>query len=362
VSSFDEQDLGQRVDRALATITAGPAPAAAIMAQGRWIRRRRRVVRTGAVAVLAALTLIFPALLYKAVQGGQPPGPAAQGLTVNRLGPIARNGVIGSGTLDGKPWTVRLAGTRDPVAQAKGLPPTGRLGTRPGGSAPVTLHVAGSVAQRLLAGPVSPGVAYLTIRLADGSVHRLYPVAWHGHSYIGLVLPWNLAMARLTAYSRHGELAYAIPFSEPDHFPQVVSWLRPGAPVPAEISATVATGWNAGTQDQWSIVVRIGPWGTCLLNQAGYSGIWCRPTLSYPANAVIRVTSGPDLTDVAGITGRAVAYIKLTLRNGKTTRLHVLHVGGQGFYALSVVTNHVASWTAYTTAGRAIASGTGPPG
>ena len=38
-----EQDLGQRVDRALATITSGPVPAAAIVARGRAIRRRRRL-------------------------------------------------------------------------------------------------------------------------------------------------------------------------------------------------------------------------------------------------------------------------------------------------------------------------------
>jgi hypothetical protein len=65
---------------------------------------------------------------------------------------------------------------------------------------------------------------------------------------------------------------------------------------------------------------------------------------------------------LAGITGRAVAYIRLRLRNGKTGRLKVVHVGGQGFYALSVLGEHVTSWTAYTAAGHPVASGTGPPG
>jgi len=50
-----------------------------------------------------------------------------------------------------------------------------------------------------------------------------------------------------------------------------------------------------------------------------------------------------------------VAYIQLRLRNGKTARLHVLHIGGQGFYALSVLTGPPASWTAYTTTGHPIA-------
>jgi hypothetical protein len=80
----------------------------------------------------------------------------------------------------------------------------------------------------LLAGPVSPAVAYLAMQVADGPVYQLWPVAWRGHRYIGLVLPRNLAVARFTAYSAHGELAYAIPFPV-GGFPLVVTWLRPGA-------------------------------------------------------------------------------------------------------------------------------------
>jgi hypothetical protein len=360
VSGFDGQDLGQQVDRALATITSGPTPAAAIVARGRRIRRRRRAAQAGAVAVVAALAVAIPGLVYTGVRGGSP-GPPARQLTIAKLGPLARNGVIGSGTADGKPWTVRLAGGPDPVATAAGLPATGQLGTRPDGSDPVTWHVAGSGAQRLLAGPVSPGVAYLTMRLASGTTYRLYPLAWHGHHYVGLVVPWNLPVVRFTAYSQHGEVAYAIPFPDTFHFPRVVSWLRPGAAVPAVSTATI-TGSDARILNyHWSVQVQIGPWGTCLLDASGYAGTWCRPVAAYPPNAVTLVMSGP-MGLKAGITGRAVAYIQLRLRNGKAARLHVLHIGGQGFYALSVAIDQVASWTAYTATGHAIASGTGTPG
>jgi hypothetical protein len=358
VSTFDEQDLGLRVGRALATITSGPVPAAAIVAQG---RRRRRAARAGAVAVVAALAVAIPGLLYAAVRSG-PPGPPARQLTINHLGPVARGGVAGSGTLDGRSWTVRLAGGPDPVATAAGLPATSHLGTRPGGSDPVTLHAAGSGARRLLAGPVSPGVAYLTMRLAGGTTYRLWPVAWHGHRYVGLVVPWNLPVARFTAYSRHGELAYAIPFPRLGDFPLVISWLRPGAAVPPVSSATVGSGENLRFNTHWSVQVQVGPWGTCLLDAVGYIGTWCRPTVSYPPNAITLVMSGPSVTEAAGITGRAVAYIQLRLRNGKTARLHVVHIGGQGFYALSVLTDPVAAWTAYATTGHPVASGTGTPG
>ena len=356
MSSFDGQDLGQAVGRALATITA-PVPEPAIVAQGRRIRQRRRLVRAGAVAVVATVAVALPGLLFTAVR----PSPPARPLTISKLGPTARDGVIGAGTLEGKPWTVRLAGP-GPVATAAGLPATGRLGTAPARSAPVTIRVAGSGGWRVLAGPVSPAVAYLTMRLSGGTSYRLWPVAWHGHAYVGVVVPWNLPLARVTAYTRHGELAYAIPYPDLGGFPRVVSWLRPGAPVPAVSSATVAHGWTGRPAGQWSVQVQVGPWGTCLLDRLGYQGIWCRPAVSYPPNAVILVMSGPGLTEAAGITGRAVAYIQLRLRNGKTARLHVLHIGGQGFYALSLLAGQVASWTAYTTTGHAIANGTGTPG
>ena len=359
-----EQDLGQRVDRALAAITPGPVPTAAIMARGRAIRRRRRLAGAGGVAVAAVVTAVavaLPGLVFTARQPQPPAGP----LTISRLGPVARNGVIGSGTAGGRPWTVRLAGGADPVATAAGLPPTARVGTRPAGSGPVTLRVTESGTRRLLAGPVSPAVAYVTIRMAGGTTYRLWPVAWHGRRYVGLVMPLSVPITRFTAYSRHGELAYAIPFSAPPTgttgpgTPRmlVVSWLRAGTPLPAVASATVPDQNSA----PWSVQVQIGPWGTCLQLQIGFQGTWCRPTLSYPPNAVTLVMSGPYLTEEAGITGRAVAYIQLRLRNGKTARLHVLHIGGQGFYSLSTVTA-VTSWTAYTATGHPIATGTGTPG
>jgi hypothetical protein len=298
-----EQDLGQRVDRALATITSGPVPAAAIVARGRAIRRWRRLAGAAAAVGAAAVTAVAVALPGLMFTAGHPKPPAGP-LTINKLGPVARDGVIGSGTTGGKPWVVRLAG---------------------------------------------------------GTTYRLWPVTWHGHRYVGLVVPWNLQVARFTAYSRHGELAFAIPFPVAGEFPRVVSWLRAGTPVPAVASATVGhcVDRNGGF---WSVQVQIGPWGTCLQDNGGYFGTWCRPTVSYPPNALTLVMSSPYLSERAGITGRAVAYIQLRLRNGKTARLHVLHIGGQGFYALSVLTGPPASWTAYTTTGHPIATGTGTPG
>jgi hypothetical protein len=358
VTSFDQQDLGERVDYALTVVTPGFAPVAAIVARGRGIRRRRRAAWAGALAVVAALVVAAPGLL----RTGESPGPSAPALTISNPDPNARGGVIGAGTLDGKPWAVRLAGGSNLVAQAPGLPATGRLGTGPAGSAPATFHTAGSAGRRLLAGPVSPDVTYLTMQLADGTTFTLHPATWRGHDYIGLVVPWNLAVARFTAYSRHGQLAYAIPFPAGGTFPHVVSWLRPGAAAPAESSGVVAHGGDGHLSPVWSVAVWTGPWGACLVVNSGYHGLYCRPTIAYPPGAVTSVMSVPQLGVVAGIAGPAVASIQLRLRNGNTVRLPVVRVAGQGFWALSVRNRPVASWTARTATGQAIAHGTGTPG
>src|SRR5256885_12871639 len=89
VSGFDGQDLGQQVDRALATIAAGPTPAAAIVARGRRIRRRRRAAQAGAVAGGGPPAGALPGPGYTAVRTGAP-GPPAPPLSQPHTWPIAR--------------------------------------------------------------------------------------------------------------------------------------------------------------------------------------------------------------------------------------------------------------------------------
>jgi hypothetical protein len=355
----DEHEVRQRVQNALATMTAPPVPASVIKARGRGIRMRRRAALAGVAAVVAALAVAVPGLLRQAPPGTgavvRPAGP----LTISKPGPSAGPGVIGSGTVDGKSWKVWLTGGPDPVAEATGLPATGAVGSRPDGPAPATFHSAGSGTRRSLAGPIGPEVAYLTMQLADGTVLSLYPATWHGHDNIGLVMPKNLGIVRSTAYSRHGELAYAIPFPA-SGFPVVAAWLRPGAPVPAAAEMTVGSATYA--HSWWTVEAQIGPWGTCLVQTAGTGAVWCAPAGALPPDAVTSVVIDPALGVVTGIAGQAVASITLTLADGKTALLPLVSVGSQDFFALSVHDQHVVRWTAYNTAGRPAASGTGAPG
>jgi hypothetical protein len=118
VSSFDEQDLGQRVDGALATITSGPAPAAAIVARGRRIRQRRRAARAG-VALVAALAVAIP--VYTAVRGGHP-GQPARPLATKMSGlpmPAGTNFQVLAGAGNGAAWYSTVTRHAKPVI---GLP------------------------------------------------------------------------------------------------------------------------------------------------------------------------------------------------------------------------------------------------
>lgn len=128
MSSLDEQELGQRVDRALATITSGPTPAAAILARGRRIRRRR-AARAGAVAAVAVLAVAVSAGITLHDRLGAP-GPTdhrhprpSQHLPTKMSGlpiPVAPNLRLLIATRQGAAWYSTATRQVEPIA---GLPP-----------------------------------------------------------------------------------------------------------------------------------------------------------------------------------------------------------------------------------------------
>jgi hypothetical protein len=116
VSSFDEQDLGQRIDGALATITSGPAPVAAIVARGRRVRRRRNA-RAGALALAAALAVAIPGLV---VHGGPSGPPRSLPTTMSGLPlPAAFDLKLLITTPNGAAWYSTATRRAEPIA---GLP------------------------------------------------------------------------------------------------------------------------------------------------------------------------------------------------------------------------------------------------
>lgn len=175
MSSLDEQELGQRVDRALATITSGPTPTAAILARGRQIRRRRRAARAGAVTAMAALAVAVSAGITLHDRLGAPgpaahrhPGPSGQlptkmsGLPV----PVAPDLRLLIATTRGAAWYSTVTRRAEPIA---GLPTVQQdlvwepysFGRLDGGWWATSAHYFDS------ANPASPQVFYF---IADGSV------------------------------------------------------------------------------------------------------------------------------------------------------------------------------------------------
>ncbi|MHB1594676.1 MAG: hypothetical protein ACYCO9_16515 [Streptosporangiaceae bacterium] len=118
-----------------------------------------------------------------------------------------------------------------------------------------------------LAGPVAPQIIRIGLTLSDGQRLTLVPVehAARAHGKVtpwtGVVLPRQLTITKVVAYSRHGVLAYAIPFSGHGMDSAIQNWLRPGQKVPGRFTRRI--GADAIGGHHWSVTVYAGPWGAC---------------------------------------------------------------------------------------------------
>ena len=118
-----------------------------------------------------------------------------------------------------------------------------------------------------LFGPVRANVDRVSLRLSDGVVLILRPVAAFGHRWIGVVLPPGLAPVKAVAYSRTSELAHSVPFKfdlgvwEYDF----LTWLPAGDNGPSRATKVVRGGGLA-------LVLRTGPWGNCLIGGGWRAG------------------------------------------------------------------------------------------
>lgn len=65
-------------------------------------------------------------------------------------------------------------------------------------------------------GPVQADVSYVKVKLDNGTVLTLHPVTVYDARVVGFATPARAVIVSATAYSRHGEIANAIPFNEPD--------------------------------------------------------------------------------------------------------------------------------------------------
>ena len=240
MSTTDEQELRERLHGALEAVPPVSPPAAAILGRGQRIRRRRRISAGAALAAVIALGATLPGVMRPAPAG--PAAAPAYHVTVNPPRPGVR-GLIGSGTINGKPWRVSLTGSgRNITVSGPGLAYAAIApGTPPKGGDPVSFSgVTGQLAA--LFGSLRADVTVVTMRLASGTLLTLHPVTYQGARWVAVALPLRMRVTNVIAYGRDGELAHAVPFHGASAGNEVVGWLRPGQPGRRRAAVTIASG------------------------------------------------------------------------------------------------------------------------
>ncbi|HEX4092833.1 MAG TPA: hypothetical protein VHZ33_29300 [Trebonia sp.] len=355
-------DLHENLNSAFTAVEPGPAPVEAVMLAGKRIRIRRRAgLLAGAVAVVVAAVVGVPAIAHQAAS----PSPASGHIrvTVNPPGPHSPAGLIASGLVGTVPWDVivKYPGTGDCTVTGINLSLvqcTGPL-TQPDGD-PVSFNGAGGEpgngTQYFVSyGPVAKDVVSLRVTLADGTVLNPLPTTVGGVRMVAFASPEDVPVESVTAYSSAGEIATAIPFNgqDGDGLPSFVQWQRPGQPVPARFSGTIASGTADG--QAWRAIAYLGPWGTCVVIGADAA---CFSPAQHPSTSAAGGAGGGP-SEEWGLAAPSVSYLIVTPTGGAPTRVGVAEVGGEKFWAFGLTKHEQMGgrFTAYDAAGHQVASG-----
>ncbi len=340
MSTDDERELRRRLGGVLEAVDPSPAPVTATLRQGRHIRVRRQIAVAAGLAVAVGVAVGVPVLLRPSPPRPQSPGPS---VTVNPASPAARDGVIGSGTINGKRWQVvaQRPGSGGTAGSqcflARGALSTGLacFGVTPpsGGSGdPVGFNSIGSGRGQALYGPVAAEVTRVTVTLAGGTVLELRPTEAYGQRYVAFAIPLPLAITRVVAYSARGEISEAVPFNTAGD-DTVGAWLAPGQQGPPRVTRVVGSGTVDGSR--WWQIVHAGPWGYCFTGQMG----GCFDTVSRSlGNRVGSITGGGrGSTNWAfGTASAAVSYVRVILSGGRSVTARTVDVGGPRFFAFAI--------------------------
>jgi hypothetical protein len=367
----DEYDLRHRLEQAFETVTLHPAPIDDAVRQGRTIRMRRRVIAAATVAAVAAVGAVAafgPTSLHKLVS----PPPATQvnypTVTVQLPGPHSVAGLIASGTVDGKSWQIAATDSNTDglgsgqelfvgFGAAFGSSPVSSVGPALGtySTGPVTfLGIPGGAVQAQY-GPVQADVSYVTVRLGDGTVLTLHPVKVYGTRAVAFAAPVDIEIVSATAYSRHGEMATAIPFNELGNQAYFGAWLKPGQHGLPRASGVIFSGRVGGSRVQ--AIGYQGPWGICV-EVSGPGVIGCGPVLADVLGPGVECWStGTTIYVVGGAPARATRVV-LTVPGKPGVQVKVVRVGEQKLFAFVFPeTAQSLSWKAYDGSGAVVWSG-----
>jgi hypothetical protein len=334
MSSDDERDLRQRLGRALDTITLPPAPVDTVLRKGRARRTRRHIAAAAGLAVVVGIGAAVPALVHQAVHEA-PVSPAKNPtVTVNPVGPGSPRGLIGSGRINGRKWSLVAdrpgangAGKGGQCFHASGAASAASVCEpmlTPDSGHPVALNL---VSQAYF-GVLAPDVTRVTVTLADGAVLVLHPVEAYGQRYVAFAVPRSLPIARVSAYSHRTALGSSVPFNS--SFGELfATWLRPGQ-----------RGLPRGTYRIGSgETVHVGPWGYCMTGVFGSCLEIESRSLGNSAGLVL--STGPGGADwVIGSATSVVNHVRVHLSGGRILTARAVDCGGPRFYAYVVPNGH----------------------
>jgi hypothetical protein len=369
----------ERAVRALlADLTADqpPAPAGrygAVRRRAAAHRRRQLAGAAAVVAVLVAAAIAIPLGVLRA--GPRPPQAKARHYHMSLLppSPHAQRDVIATGVLGRYHWTAVVQLQRGDLCwgatfgTAAGLTTTCVPGPAPTASAagePVAAVNSVGAFEQIDIGSVRSDVAYVTISYNDGQLLTARPVAVFGSRYarwFALPAPGSAAVTQITAYSKTGELGYAIPFTAAGTI-SLSRWLRPGQPaLPRPVTAVIGSGRADGSS--WRESVYVGPWGTCFAGAGNVSACSARTGWLPQSHRAVGLLGSAGVGSAVfyeyGEATPAVSYLVLTRSDGRTQKLAVAAVGARRFFAYASATRDpVVRWAAYNAQGIQVASGT----
>jgi hypothetical protein len=367
VSIRDEQDLRSQLGAALDDFAPGPLPLPAVVKQGRSVMIRRRVTLAVAAAVLVAAAVATPTILHRISQPPRPVVPTHYHVTNVPPGPGSPKGLIATVGIDGRRWkvtasaqggTVCIQGFPQMGCESDGIPRAYRSGD---------LADTGLGSGRfplLETGTVRADVAYLRLSLRNGQVLTLRPVPVFGRAhaaFFAFAVPAARVVMQISAYSRHGEIAYAVPFTALGGV-EPVRWLKPSQPaLPRPARYRIGGGNVGGTS--WSLYLYTGPWGTCI-GGAGGSDCWAGGVgqlARVRAADLLSFSIGSNASFVPIAVSSEVSYVLVSPTHGAAFRVRPERADGVRFAVFAVPSGSgTTRWAAYSGSGQRLASGRVP--
>lgn len=368
-------DLHDRLDNAFSAITPAPAPIDAAMKQGKRIRMRRRATAVASVAAVVAAAVAIPLTMHVQASPVPETGPGQYTVSVYPHDLKFPPWVVAQGMLNGKKWEFNVlppgADSASRGAQYVEFYPPDKtdfvagpdyrkiqvtaLSTELLGSSPAGLwgmDAANAVAEF---GVVQADVAHLTVTLTNGATLTLHPVPEYGARLVVFAVPRGAVIVRVTAYSRAGEIASAIPFYDQAGKADFATWLRPGQDGLARDGGLVASGSISG--HKWSVIAHTGPWGACFEFEPSVTECVPLPLFNTSVSAAM---SGDTAQLYVRAAEPSVVRVRVREPDGTTLTVRPVTIGGQKFFAFAASTTIKSgffTWTAYDKAGHQVASG-----